>query len=149
MATTSNITILHYGDNKIDKWRIPKATSTDVFAKGDLLEENASEKAKIVDAANNEVFLGVSDVGSANGDTEDMVINLKCIINGTMASGQTATITDNAVKYSAGANGTNWTFTNDQTKGIAWALEAFTAAAQGRMMIDVRRIDVGIFQVMS
>jgi len=147
MAKTSNIVILHYGDNKIDKWAIPIESST-VLAKADLVETDGSGNAQAVDSAETPTFLGVSDAYSGSGDTDDLPVVMKCIIKGKMAAGESATI-GKAQKYSAGANGTDWTFASDTAEGIVWALETISTAGSGKLMVDVRRLDVGIFEVLT
>ena len=64
MATSSNIKIVQYGLGRLDRVRYPVAAAVEV-AKGDLLEDNAAGTATIVDAAENPVFIGVAEVGSA------------------------------------------------------------------------------------
>lgn len=148
MAKTSNITILQYGDNKIDIWNLPKSSAADVFAKGDLCETDGSDAVQVVDSAENPTFLGISEVGSQAGDTENIVMLLKCIFKGTMAAAQAGS-PGRAVLWAAGANGTNWTFTDGAAEGIAWSLETIATAGSGRMLNDVRRIDTGFFEVMT
>jgi len=146
MASSSNIKILTNEYHLLHVVDYPKATS-EVIAQGDLLEENGSG-AEVVDGAANNIFLGVALTGSEAADTRRVAIMIRGVIQIQLAAAQTATF-GAAFGYSAGANGTAWTFTALTAEGIVWALEAISSAGSGKALVDVVALESGIFETVT
>lgn len=107
MATTSNVIIKHGQDDALNKLHCPVASAT-VLAPGDFLLYSAGEVACISASTDNETLIGVSLDISRNGDTAKVNVLLKGILNVGVTSA--AYVVGEALGYSAGANGTDWTF---------------------------------------
>ena len=146
MAASSNIKILTHPTSLLHVIQYPKKTS-EVLAQGDLLEENGSS-AEVVDSAANNIFLGVCVVGSEASDIRDIAIMIRGVIKVQMTAGQSTSF-GKALKYSAGANGTAWTFTEATAEGIVWALETIATASTGKALVDVVALESGIFQTVT
>jgi len=150
MATTSNIKILHYSNNPFDRWEWPVGSSV-VFAHGDLAESvsGTAGTATVVDGDDNDQFIGVVETGSATGSTTPIAVLIRCIIKGKLTAD--AVDAGDTVKYNAGANGTDWVFADATAEGIAWCFEGdgIAASGSGKLLIDVPRLDVGIFEVVT
>ena len=146
MAASSNIKILTHPTSLLHVIQYPKKTS-EVLAQGDLLEENGSS-AEAVDSAANNIFLGVCVVGSEASDIRDIAIMIRGVIKVQMAAGESTTF-GKALKYTAGANGTTWTFTPATLEGIVWALETIDTASTGKALVDVVALGSGIFQTVT
>ena len=146
MAASSNIKVLTNEYHLLHVIQYPKKAS-EVLAYGDLLEENGSG-AEAVDSAANNVFIGVCLTGRLAGDSRDIAVMMRGVINIQMAAGQSANF-GNAIKYSAGANGTAWTFAKATAEGIVWALETIATAGRGKVLVDVLALESGIFQTVT
>jgi hypothetical protein len=146
MAASSNIKILTLPEKFVHVIEYPKATS-EVIAQGDLLEENSSG-AEVVDSAANPVFIGVAVTGSTAAQTGPIAVMIRGIIKIQMAAGESASF-GNALAYSAGANGTDWTFAAATAEGIVWALEAISTAGTGKALVDVLALETGIFEAVT
>jgi len=146
MAASSNIKILTNSTSLLHVIQYPKKTS-EVLAQGDLLEENGSG-AEAVDGTANNIFLGVCMTGSLAADIRDIAIMIKGVIKVQLAAGESASF-GNALKYSAGANGTAWTFAAATAEGIVWALEAISTAGTGKALVDVVALESGIFETVT
>ena len=146
MAASSNIKVLTHPTSLLHVIQYPKAAS-EVIAQGDLLEENGSN-AEVVDGAANNIFLGVAITGSLAADTRDIAVMIKGVIQIQMAAGESLSFGD-AAKYTAGANGTAWTFSAATAEGIVWALEAISTAGTGKALVDVVALESGIFETVT
>jgi hypothetical protein len=146
MAASSNIKILTNEYHLLHVVQYPKKTS-EVLAQGDLLEENGSG-AEAADSAANNIFLGVCVTGSLAADIRDIAVMIRGVITVQMAAGQSASF-GSALKYSAGANGTDWTFAAATAEGIVWALEAIGTAGSGKALVDVLALESGIFETVT
>ena len=146
MSAKSNIKILTLPEKYTHVIEYPKASS-EVIAQGDLLEENGSG-AEVVDGAANDIFIGVAVVGSTAAQTSPIAVMIRGIIVVQMAAGESASF-GNALKYSAGANGTDWTFAAATAEGIVWALEAIATAGTGKALVDVLALETGIFETVT
>ena len=146
MAATSNIKVLTLPTSLLHIIQYPKKAS-EVLAQGDLLEENGSS-AEAVDGTANNIFLGVCMTGSLAADTRDIAVMIKGVIKVQMAAGESASF-GSALTYSAGANGTAWTFAAATAEGIVWALEAIATAGTGKALVDVLSLDSGIFETVT
>jgi hypothetical protein len=122
MATTSNVTILYGEDDALNKLHMPIASAT-VIARGDLMEYESGAVTVVDAAGDNVTFVGVSLDLSRNGDTDDVNILLRGKLNLTVASATYAI--GKALKYSSGANGTDWVLTGATSgaDGIAWSAQ--------------------------
>jgi hypothetical protein len=146
MAASSNIKILTLPEKYLHVIEYPKASS-EVIAQGDLLEENGSG-AEVVDGAANDIFIGVAVTGSTASQIAPISVMIKGVIQVQMAAGESASF-GNALKYSAGANGTDWTFAAATAEGIVWALEAIATAGSGKALVDVVALETGIFETVT
>lgn len=146
MAASSNIKILTLPVKYVHVIEYPKASS-EAIAQGDLLEENGSG-AEVVDGAANDIFIGVAVDGSASAEVEPIAVMIRGVIFVTMASGQSATF-GQALKYNAGANGTDWDFATATAEGIIWALETLATAGTGKALVDVLALETGIFETVT
>ena len=146
MAASSNIKILTLPEKFVHVIEYPKATS-EVIAQGDLLEENGSG-AEVVDSAANPVFIGVAVTGSIAAQTGPIAVMIRGVIKIQLAAAETASF-GSALAYSAGANGTDWTFAAATAEGIIWSLESISAAGTGKALVDVLALDTGIFEAVT
>ena len=147
MAVTSNIKILTCPEDLLHVISYPKKAS-EVIAYGDLLEENTGAGASVVDGATGFAFIGVAMRASPAAEVGPIPVMIKGVIQVTMGAGHTATF-GQALKYHAGANGTDWNFEAATAEGIVWAMEAISAAGTGRALVDVTKISTGKFQVVT
>src|SRR5574343_359867 len=122
MATTSNVRFLYGLDDQLNKLHIPVASAT-VLAPGDLLEYESGAVTVVDAAGDNVTFAGVCIDLSRNGDTAPVNVLLRGRVNIGIDSATTAVGT--AMKYSSGANGTDWKLTaaSSGADGIMWSLE--------------------------
>ena len=146
MAASSNIKILSLPVQYVHVIEYPKA-STEVIAQGDLLEENGSG-AEVVDGAANDVFIGVAMTGCVSASVAPIAVMIKGVIFVTMGAGESATF-GQALKYNAGANGTDWDFATATAEGIVWALETISTAGTGKALVDVLALETGIFEAVT
>lgn len=146
MAASSNIKILTLPVKYLHVIDYPKKTD-EVIAQGDLLEENGSG-AEVVDGADNSIFIGVAAGGAEADGPNTIAVMIKGVIFVTMASGQSATF-GQALKYNAGANGTDWDFAQAAAEGVIWALEAIGTAGTGKALVDVVALETGIFETVT
>jgi len=146
MAASSNIKILTLPEKYIHVIEYPKA-SAEAIAQGDLLEENGSG-AEVVDGADNSIFIGVAVTGSTATQVDPISVMIKGVILVQLAAGESASF-GNALKYAAGANGTDWTFAAATAEGIVWALEAISTAGTGKALVDVLALESGIFETVT
>ena len=146
MAASSNIKILTEPIKLLHAIEYPKKAS-EVLAQGDLLEDNGSG-AEAVDSAANDVFIGVCLKGSLADEVGPVSVMIRGVIQAQMAAGESATF-GQALKYSAGANGTDWTFAQAAAEGIVWALEAISTAGLGRALVDVVALETSIFETVT
>lgn len=146
MAASSNIKILTLPVKYLHVIDYPKKTD-EVIAQGDLLEENGNG-AEVVDGADNSIFIGVAAGGAEADGPNTIAVMIKGVIFVTMASGQSATF-GQALKYNAGANGTDWDFAQAAAEGVVWALEAITTAGTGKALVDVVALETGIFETVT
>jgi hypothetical protein len=145
-SASSNIKVLTNSTSLLHVIQYPKKAS-EVLAQGDLLEENGSG-AEAVDSAANNIFVGVCMVGSEADDIRDIAVMIRGVIKIQMAAGESLSF-GNAAKYSAGANGTAWTFAAATAEGIVWALEAISTAGTGKALVDVVALESGIFETVT
>ena len=134
MASKSNIKVLSFSKRNMDNFSVPKKAS-EVIAPGDPIEVN-SGSAEVVDSADNSVFLGISAQGSEAADTRDISVYGVCVVKALLVGTSDAVVFGDAVKYSAGANGTAWSFTKDTADGIMWALESISAGSYGKFLVN-------------
>lgn len=122
MATKSNVRFLHGQDDQLNKLHFPVASAT-VLAPGDLVEYESGAITVIDGASDNTTFVGCSIDLSRNGDTAMVNVLLRGRVNIGIDSATTAVGT--AMKYSSGANGTDWKLTaaSSGADGIMWSLE--------------------------
>lgn len=146
MAASSNIKILTLPEKYVHVIEYPKA-SNEVIAQGDLLEENGSG-AEVADSADNSIFIGVAITGSTASQVAPIAVMIRGIIKIQMAAGESASF-GNALIYTAGANGTDWTFTATAAEGVIWALEAISTASSGKALVDVVALESGIFETVT
>lgn len=146
MAASSNIKILTLPVKYLHVIDYPKKTD-EVIAQGDLLEENGNG-AEVVDGAANDIFIGVAAGGAEADGPNTIAIMIKGVIEIQMAAGESLSF-GNAAKYSAGANGTDWTFAAATAEGIVWALEAISTAGTGKALVDVIALETGIFETVT
>ena len=146
MASTSNILILSSPTELYEILEYPKAAN-EVIAQGDLLEENGSG-AEVVDSADNSVFIGVAVTGSTATDVDPISVMIRGVIQVQLAAAETAAF-GGALKYAAGANGTDWTFSAATAEGIVWALEAISAAGSGKALVDVLSLETSKFETVT
>ena len=149
MASNSNIQILTNPHALYEIVEYPKTASTAV-AVGDLLEDDGSAAAHIVDSASNVVFIGVAVTASKTADTGPVMVMIKGVIKAKVLSTYKGkTEFGKAFAWSAGANGTAWQFTGTVTEGVIWALEKIAAGSYGKFLVDTLAIDAGIFQAVT
>ena len=146
MAASSNIKILSSPVELYEVVDYPKKAA-EAIATGDLLEENGLG-AEVVDGADNNLFIGVAVKGSEAADTEPISVMIKGVIQVQLAAAETASF-GSALCYTAGANGTAWTFSAATAEGIVWALEAITAAGSGKALVDVLSLETGKFATVT
>ena len=146
MASSSNIKILSSPRELYHILDYPKA-SAEAIAPGDLLEENGSG-AEVVNSAANDVFIGVAVKGSTATETDDISVMIRGVIQVQMAAGESASF-GNALAYSAGDNGTDWTFAAATADGVCWALETIATAGSGKALVDVLALETGKFETVT
>ena len=146
MAASSNIKILTLPEKFIHVIEYPKATS-EVIAQGDLLEENGSG-AEVVDSADGAIFIGVAVTGSLAAQIGPISVMIRGIIQVQLAAGESSSF-GKALKYTAGANGTDWTLSEATAEGIVWAMETIATAGTGKALVDVLALDTGIFEAVT
>ena len=146
MASTSNIVILSSPTELYEILEYPKAAN-EVIAQGDLLEENGSG-AEVVDSADNSVFIGVAVTGSTATEVDPISVMIRGVIQVQLAAAETAAF-GGALCWTAGANGTDWTFSAATAEGIVWALEAISAAGSGKALVDVLSLETGKFETVT
>jgi len=148
MATTSNVRILHGGEDELSRVNYPVTIATSgTFARGDLMTFETST-LKLVDNSNdNTVFVGVSNEYKESGDnyTANATVLNRCIIKIGCTSATYGI--HNALKYAAGANGTDWSVVvaSSGADGIMWSLQyAASAITTINALIDVRLIGTAL-----
>jgi hypothetical protein len=118
MAETSNVIILE-GNEELRGSVYPTVASATVLAKGDLI--SASSGAAIAYAGDPDIFLGVSNESSKNGETKKIKVYIQAVIT----IGCTAATYEfgDPMEYSSGANGTAWSLVKATTgeNAIAWS----------------------------
>jgi hypothetical protein len=122
MATTSNVTILYGDHDQINKFHAPIASGT-VAAPGDLMRFVSSALLVMAQLTDADTFTGVSLDISKDGDTEDVNVLRRGIVNiGCTSAAYTPGL---AVGWAAGANGTAWSLVTVTAgaHGIMWANE--------------------------
>ncbi len=125
-STRSNISIVQPQDGMAhwsDIMSVPTGT-TDTTAPGDLINM-ASATCEVYDTVNDaDSYLGVCNTVHRNGDSIPLTVYTRALIKVTLASAG-ALVPGDGLIYSAGDNGTDWTFTTDSsgTNIIAWAFE--------------------------
>jgi hypothetical protein len=112
MAETSNVKFIYIPDNGYDLEHFTIASAT-VLAPGDLTEITSGAAVAVNAASDVDTFGGLCLDYSANGQTTQVQVALKGVCQITCASdgygiGQ-------GLKYSAGANGTDWVVTGATT----------------------------------
>ncbi len=139
MAVKSNVTILNVDPLGIVKVNVGSA---DVFAEGDLVDFDGTNLD--AHAGDNSTFLGVAMEGSQTGDTHQVSVATKCIIEALITTN--AGVLGDAFKYSAGSNGVNWVLDKATSEGIAWVFENNIAVStKGLLLIDSHVLVAGIF----
>lgn len=126
MATSSNVQVLHGDEISINKWNFPVTIATSgTIAPGDLITFETSTLDLVDAAGDNSKFLGVSleYKVSTYDDNATCEVLLRGIVNIGVSS--TTYAVGNALKYSAGANGTAWTLAKATSgaDGIMWCME--------------------------
>lgn len=131
MAYTSNVH-LKYGDKgELNLLKFPVTIATSgTMAPGDLLTFETSTVDLVDNANDNDKFIGLStEYKSSTYDDNAWVM---CCIRGICNIGVSSTTyaPGNALKYSAGANGTAWTLTKATSgaDGIMWSIEYKSSA---------------------
>ena len=144
MATYSNVDVRAYDEIAVVKVEVASAT---VVAKGDLIEYSSAGTVGSVFASQVDYLIGVALEGSESGDTDYIPVATRAKIS---AYAVDAGYLGDAYHYTAGANGTNWTFTNGTTEGLMWALEDITASAYNLFYLDTHALKGGfLFEAMS
>ncbi len=136
---TSNIEISEWSGSLFDSATLPRNSTSDSFSRGDLVDSDDLTGAvglEVVDSAEGAYFIGVSrDTIDGSIDTTSKVnVATKCVIRGTCTD---EIFFGESAYYSAGDNGTTWTF----TQGAAQALvhcrsQVIAAAAYGLFLVD-------------
>jgi len=123
MAAHSNVRIRRddvVGTKIVD---VPVASAT-VFAPGDLVDLSGS--TLVAHTGDNSYFLGVALEGSPTGDISPISVARECVIRIKLVSGSADATIGKAVKYSAGANGTDWQVTVATAEGIMYRTGNFS-----------------------
>jgi hypothetical protein len=110
---------------------LDKATTTDAFAFGDMIEaDTKAGNCQVATTSDLNSFIGISMSVSLAAGTSDLInVALRGVIEAPLASTATATYFGNAVAYSAGQNGTTWTLTNTASKAMFHCLSKVLAAS--------------------
>ena len=147
MAKTSNITILWEDDTNLSNYATMEVDSTasgatdEYVAPGDLVEIKlfaTDNRIGAVDTVESELFAGVAKEYGTPGDL--ISVCLKCVIEGKMASAAAVSVGE-GVAYSAGDNGTAWTFAKAANVNlIGWAMEPIAVGSSGKILIDVKAL---------
>lgn len=133
MATYSNITVKRHNPVKVVD--IPVASAT-VIAPGDLIDVSGSTGMAFVHAGDNSTFVGVALNGSESGEIRPISVARECVVEALLVSGSSDVVVGDAVKRSAGANGTAWSFTKATAEGIMWANESISNGNRGEFYVD-------------
>jgi len=133
MATSSKVDIRAIDELAVVKLAVGSST---VLAPGDLVDFDSGTTAAVAHSGDNSTFLGVAMEGSASGDVQEISIATRCKINIKVVSGSADAVIGDAYKYSAGANGTEWTVTKATSEGIMWALESISNGNYGLFLVD-------------
>ena len=140
MATKSNIRILWEDETNLGNYiRIPLAAN-EAVAVGDLVDITAygTNTCGPSDAAQSELFAGISKSVTST-ETDDVNICVHCVIAGKTSSAFTHA--GEGAAWSAGDNGTDWTFApSTEADIIGWSLEAIASGSTGKILIDVREL---------
>ena len=137
MAVKSNVTILNVDPLGIVKVKVASGV---VFAEGDLTDFDGTDLA--AHGGDNSTFLGVALEGSESGDTHQISVATRCIIEALITTN--AGVLGDAFKYSAGSNGVNWVLDKATSEGIAWVYENNIAVStKGLLLIDSHVLGAG------
>ena len=130
MSISSNIVVKDYDPLTVAKVEVASGT---VIASGDLIAYSSADTVATVYTGVKERFLGVALVGSESGKTDFVSVATRAKVNTYAVD---AGYLGDSYYRSAGANGTNWTFTNGPANGVLWALEDISATSYGDFYID-------------
>lgn len=113
----SNVRITQGPTRNSEQTSLSKNTTTDTFAVGDWIEaDGKTGVCKVVNNADSAAFIGISQTTSlADGLTDKIHVSLYGIVDMKTAS---EFYFGHIGRYSAGANGTDWTTTNTAAEGM-------------------------------
>lgn len=135
----SNINIAQSPQRLSEMVALGKATTTDTFGRGDLIEADAQAgTCKVVNDAAGDAFIGVSlSTSLTTGTTDEIIVGFYGVIEAYLASTSAAIYFAESVAWSAGANGTDWYLTKATAEAIAHCLSRTIAASgKGYFIID-------------
>lgn len=123
----SNIRIVQGPVRNSEQVALTKATTTDTFAVGDMVEaDSKAGTCKVVNDADIGTFVGISQTTSLTGGLTDKIhISLYGVAQ-MKTSG--ALYFGHAAAWSAGANGTDWTVVNAAADGMFHCLSEYIAS---------------------
>lgn len=136
----SNITPVQLPSKMTESVHLDKATTSDTFAVGDLIEaDSQAGSCKVVDAATVEAFIGVSlSVSLAAGTNDEIWVAFYGAIEAYLASDDGATVYfGESAAWDAGANGTDWYLTKATNDAIVHCLsKSIAVGSKGYWMFD-------------
>ena len=117
----SNINIAQSPQRLSEMVALGKATTTDTFGRGDLIEaDSKAGTCKVVNDAAGDAFIGVSlSTSLTTGLTDEIIIGFHAVLEAYLVSTSVAVYFGDALAWSAGANGTDWYLTKNASECIA------------------------------
>ncbi len=135
----SNINLAQVPNRMSEIVSLGKATTTDTFAQGDLIEADSQVgTCKVVNDAAGNAFIGVSmSTSLTTGLTDEICIAFYGVVEAYLASTSAAIYFGESVAWGAGANGTDWYMTKATSEAIMHCLSRTIAAGgKGYMLFD-------------
>ena len=150
----SNV-VLYEGPRSNSEWvALTKATTTDTFAVGDLIEaDSKAGTCKVVNDAAKATFLGIGQSTLLSTDTTTYLhVAIHGIAQMLLAAAQAQIYFGEGAAWSTGANGTAWSLANTATEAPFHVLSAtITAGNTGLFLFDpytVRAVTaIGFFEL--
>lgn len=125
--------VVQYGDGRTDRVQVPIASATEI-EKGDLISYE-SNKAVLVDAVTeDDTFAGIAETTSENGDTDDLVVITKCVLDIDVTSG-TYTL-GQGLKYTS----ENTLVAATADTAIAWSMGYNYVKTRIKVLIDIDKL---------
>ena len=123
----SGVLIVAYDEGALDRASLPVASAT-VIRKGDLISLESNKAVLLDDATEDATFAGISESESASGETDDITVLRRCIVEITVGS---ATYDyGNGLKYNAGDADNAYDFVADAgADTIMWIHKQYDVAA--------------------